>query len=150
MPSSAYVTMATAAEAVAAIHRLHSRLFLDRCVMVELAPVREDSREKARQQKPPATGVSMSQQYRERRGMVYELDCSGQRLTLRLLFQEEQSSQRRIEASVRELEAAATGATLQLALGAVAEEWARLSAERGAPEIAWAEVTAVLKTVRAL
>lgn len=148
-PSSAYVTMATPEAADAAIQRLHSRLLHDRIVMVSLAAGVEAGQGKLRQPKLAAASVSISQQYRERRGMVYELDCSSVLLTVRIFFQADDADGRRVEACAGDCVADASGATVGSALAVLAERWTSLS-EPVAPRIDWPEVVAVLKSVRAV
>lgn len=147
--SSAHVTMATPEAADAAVQRLHSRLLDDRIVMVSLVAPTEAEHGKLRRPKLAAASVAISQQYRERRGMVYELDCSGVPLTVRMFFQEGDTAGRRVEASAGDCVADASGATLEAALTVLGERWTRLSEPR-APQIEWAEVVAALKTVRAV
>ena len=152
-PSSAYVTMGSLGEAEAAVRRFHGRLFLDRSVMVGHAPAGETRPDEPRKAKPAAAGVSISQQYRERQGMVYELDCAGLRLTLRFFFRENDRSPRRVEATAnqgQDFVAEATGATRESALVAVADTWRHLAVEPPAPELDWSGVTAALRLVRAV
>jgi RNA recognition motif-containing protein len=152
-PSAAYVIMASPGEAEAAINKFHGRLFQDRSVMVALAPGPQGAVAEARKPKPVATGVSISQQYRDRHGMVYELDCAGVQLTLRFFFQEDETAARRVEAASsqrKELVAQATGATRELALHAVAEAWSSLAVDPPAPEVDWTEIAGALRLVRAI
>lgn len=152
-PSAAYVTMATAREAEAAIQKFHGRLFHDRSVMISPMPAAEGEPSEARKTKATATSVSISQQYREREGMVYELDCAGLQLTLRFSFQEDENSPRRVEATAnrgREFVAEATGATRELALVAVASAWRELAGDPPPPELDWAEIMTALRMVRAV
>lgn len=152
-PTSAYVTMGTAAEADAAVRKLHGRLFHDRSMMVTPAPAAETVVEEHKVV-PKSTRVAISQQYRERQGMVYELDCAGVPLTLRFFFQDEGSSERHVEARVMtpsaELTAQGAGVTREAALIALAQAWQALAVEPPAPELAWTEITAVLRAVRAI
>jgi len=152
-PSAAYVIMGSLGEAEAAINKLHGRLFQDRCVMVSLASLTQTVEAETRKAKPASTGVSISQQYRDRHGMVYELDCAGVPLTLRFFFQEDGTDARRVEAASkqgRELVAEGTGPTRELALRAVAETWSHLPVDPPAPELDWTEIAAALRLVRAV
>lgn len=154
-PSSAFVTMASSSAADEAVRKLHGRLFLDRSLMVNLAPGSDaDGRERERERKakPTSPGVTVSQQYRERGGMAYELDCSGVRLTLRFFFADtEPGDAQRVEARTGlddGFVVQATAATRALALQAVAEAWRALPSTPAAPQLDWELVSAALKTVR--
>ena len=152
-PSSAFVTMATASGAEEAIRKLHGRLFHDRSVMVALAPEGRGDSARHAKAKPASVGVSVQQQYRERLGMAYELDCSGLRLTVRFFFQDDASKVQRVEvrATLRsDFVAEATAATRELALLAAAEVWKHPPGDAQAPELDWAQVMTALKAVRAV
>lgn len=151
--TSAYVTMATLDGAEAAVRRLHGRLFHDRSVMVALAPQSESAGGRAAVAPPSKVGVSVQQQYRERHAMVYELDCSGLRLSLRFFFPNEGASDQRVEARAiqgADFVAEATAGTRGLALQAVADAWKHPSDSGSSPEVDWEGVGVALKTVRAV
>lgn len=154
-PLSAYVTMATPADADAAIRKLHGRLFHDRSMMVSLAPPSSESQvEEPKQVEPHSPRVAVSQQYRERLGMVFELDCGGVPLTLRFSFPDDAGGERhaevRVVSSSEELVVAGSGQTREAALAAAAEAWQRLETTPPAPALAWDEINTVLRTVRAI
>src|SRR5215213_7425265 len=80
--SSAFVTMASSADAEQAIRRLNGSSFDGRSLMVTLLPgkapggQRSGERDGARAPKAPPT-IAITQQYRERHNMTYELDYEG-------------------------------------------------------------------------
>jgi hypothetical protein len=154
LATSAYVTMATTTGAKEAVRTLHGRLFHDRSVMVTLGHGSESGSREDRKRKESPASVSMAQQYRDRHGMIYELDCEGLRLTLRFFFPEEGGNDaRRVEATTNQgaqLVVEATAPTRELALAAVAEAWGRLPAEPPAPTLDWTKIAAVLRVVRAV
>lgn len=152
-PSSAYVTMATRGAAEQAVSKLHSRLLHDRSVMVSVAHGGDSSDRPERKPKASPVAVSIAQQYRDRHGMTYELDCSGLSLRLRFFFPAETGGEHRLEAHTSQapqLVVEATAPTRELALAAVAEAWRQLPAEQGAPLLDWALVVTALQAVRAV
>lgn len=149
-PRSACVVMASPQEADLAIRQYDGRLFHDRNVYLSLT---SEGYEGVPQPKPTAKPVSVTQQYRERQGMAYELDCAGARLTLRFAFSDDAGGPRRVEAMTDggELDIVhASGTTRELALAALAETWRLLPRDPAVPPIDWAEVTAALRSVRAI
>jgi RNA recognition motif-containing protein len=153
-PSSAFVTMATASAAEEAVRRFHGRLFHDRSVMVVIAGEGDYEAARRANAKPKtAPSVAVQQQYRERNGMAYELDCTGLRLTVRFSYQDAGCKEHRVEvkATLRsDYVAEATAATRELALMAVAEVWGRPVDGPPAPTLDWPAITTALKSVRAV
>lgn len=152
VPSAAYITMATPGGAVKAVGRLHGRLHHDRSLMVttEAPPERVDGKPAPARVVP---GVTIAQQYRDRLGLSYELDCAGTRLTLRFLFPIEGESGWRLEAQFgtgAKYVADATAATRRQALDALSNSWAHATAEAPAPDVDWAAVAVALKAVKAM
>jgi hypothetical protein len=153
-PSSAYVTMATRGAAEQAVSKLHSRLLHDRSVMVSLAHGGDNNDRPERKPKASPAAVAIAQQYRDRHGMTYELDCLGLSLTLRFFFPPEVGEgEHRVVAHTSQapqLVVEATAHTRELALAAVADAWRQLPAEQAAPVLDWALVVTALQAVRAV
>lgn len=89
---------------------------------------RNDSRGSAAAKRPPDPSVRITQQFRERRNMTYELDCSGVALVLRVFFPENApDSDWRIEACAGNSEPAssisASASSKALALKNIAQNW---------------------------
>ncbi|HYQ16212.1 MAG TPA: RNA-binding protein, partial [Polyangiaceae bacterium] len=151
---SVFVTMATLSAAEEAVRKLHGRLFHDRSMMVALLAVNEADMPRAAKGKPKPAAVTVAQQYRERQGMVYELDCSGLRLTVRFSFQDGGSKVEHAEARATrgsDFVVEATAASRELALVAVAEAWRQQTpGSPTAPELDWSAVVTALKAVRAV
>lgn len=150
--SSAYVRMSTQAAAERAAASLQGTILLGRSLVISHAP-EEQPRGRKRDGKDaePASNARITQQYRERLSMTYELSCHSARLTVRIFFTDpEQPSRWRIEASTAQAGcvAEATDASRELALRGVADAWAKLPS--GAPELDWAAIAAALKAVRAV
>ncbi len=157
--SAAYVTMATSVGADRALKILHGRLHGDRTLMIsrvsaEGTGVSAPSAPAARgstTQAGPAT-VSMTQQYRDRLGLTYELSCSGKLLTLRFVLPSDDAHDWRIEARLTPGSSppvTAEAMTREQALRALiaacsahdqAEHW----------QLDWAGVTSALRAVRGL
>jgi len=159
--STAYVTMATPASAALAVGKLHGRLLHDRSLMVSLV-LGEDNHTRAPRKAAvvaPIT-VTVSQQYRDRHGMIYELSCppgesgaaAAHRLTLRFLFPTDDAQPWRVQAHAGQSEASTiegTGMTRELALQAVTRAWEE-DQTGNVPAVCWTEVAAALKAVRAI
>jgi RNA recognition motif-containing protein len=145
--SSAYVSMSTQAAAERAATSLHGTVLHGRALVISHAPepeARGRKRESTKEEEP--TAARITQQYRERLAMIYDLSCHGSPLTVRMCFPEaETPSIWRVEARSGQGEAvvSATGASRELALRAVAESWST-------PELDWVAIAGALKTVRAI
>ncbi len=101
---------------------------------------------------PPA--IAITQQYRERHNMTYELHCSGEALVLRVFFPLETApAEWRIEARGKHGAEAVvlerSAATREQAFQAICAAWpSSLSGSKGSYD--WDGVTQVLRSVRAL
>jgi hypothetical protein len=153
LTTAAHVTMVTAAGAAAAVGRLHGTLLHDRSVMVSLV-LGDNERASGRKANDSAAarGVRITQQYRDRRGMFYELDCTAFLLTLTFVFPEQDGHDWCVQASTAasakdKLEA--TGGTRGRAFDALAEVWDQTPRETSV-HVPWSEVRDALKSVRAL
>jgi RNA recognition motif-containing protein len=156
--SSAFVTMASSADAELAIRRLNGSSLDGRSLMVTLMPGRagndhrSENREGSRKAKAPPA-VSITQQYRERHNMTYELDCQGTRLILRMFFPPlSGGSDWRVEARYGGEAGVVekTAATRARALQEISEAWSALVATQALPSFDWVAVTRVLQSVRAI
>lgn len=100
--------------------------------------------------------LKITDQSRDRNGMVYDLKAEGNRLTVRIFPRENPTEQNewRIEARVSSAPEALTvtqwGATRTEALQEVGKVWVSLAAEQGLPTFDWAAVAVALNAVRAL
>lgn len=147
IPSAAYVTMATAAGAAAAVNTLHGRLLHDRSVMVSVTSS-EKSERVAAPSKPKSSSVAVAQQYRDARCMTCELEWSGRRLTLQFFFPDDDGiwcvQARASMGGAGFVEAKAQ--TRELALAAVVKAWQ----EQHEGDMPWDEVLAALRSVRVI
>jgi hypothetical protein len=155
--SSAFVTMATSAAADKAVLQLQGRLHCDRILMISRASGdagRSPSRATAAEgQSPPKEAiVAITQQYRDRHALTYELSCSGGLLTLRFLFPPDDTQDWRVEARLLPgppLAVTASAPTRERALRALVEAWKEVPSQAGSqPD--WERVAAALRGVRAL
>lgn len=93
-------------------------------------------------------------QFRDRRSMVYELDCGSSKLALTMSEAPPPSGLWQAGASVRQPGASpalsASGPSRGEALSAVAREWERLGALAGYPNLDWTAIRAALAAVRAV
>lgn len=103
-PSAAYVTMANSTGADRAVTSLHGRLHGDRTLMISrlagggsASPPGQATRSAATKERP---GVAVTQQYRDRLALTYELSCSGKLLTLRFVLPPDDAHDWRIEARI--------------------------------------------------
>src|SRR3954471_10522235 len=129
-PPAAYITMATSAAAEQAMRRLNGTLLDGRPMMVSVLPERssdERREDKKAAARAHAAIIAVTQQYRERHNMTYELDCPVGRLTLRIFFPPDAARPEwRIEARSNRsgaLTVDKSAATRELALKEVAEAW---------------------------
>ena len=99
--------------------------------------------------------IAITQQYRERHNMTFELDCSGEALVLRVFFPLETApAEWRIEARGKHGGEAVVidrvAATRELAFQAICGAWPAGSLPAGKASYDWEGVTRVLRSVRAL
>jgi cold-inducible RNA-binding protein len=150
-PSSAYVTMSNPEAAEKAVRDLHGKILEGRLLGVSLVTQNEGGgRRKPQASKPNAV---IAQQYRERDGMAYELDCEGVRLTVRFSFADEGNAGRRAEARTNQAGSVAVhavGATREQALTTLVESWRGVASNASTPELDWQAIMAALRDVRAL
>ena len=169
-PPSAFITMATSAAAEQAVRRLNGTSLAGRTLMVSLMPEQSAASKRAEERaddrandRDPAErkaaakvrpNVALTQQYRERHNMTYELDCLGVRLTVRVFFPAEGAADWRIEArsgvGAEAFVIDKAASTRELALREICEAWQASSAPSAAPSVDWQAVTLALKTVRAV
>jgi RNA recognition motif-containing protein len=151
---SAYVRMSNAAGAQRATARLHGTLLHGRSLMISAAPEEERARKRSHKKEEPETSARITQQYRERASMTYELACQGVRLTVRMFFPEALSpSNWRVEVSTNGVSASAAQAShtsRELALRAAADAWRALPRDAATLELDWPAIEAALKSVRAV
>ena len=149
--SAAYVRMSTLAAAERAAASLHGTILLGRSLVISHAH-EEQPRGRKRDGKnaEAASSARITQQYRERMSMTYELSCHSARLTVRMFFPDaETPSVWRVEALTNQGGAAvsATAGSRELALLAVGESW---KTSPNAAELDWPAIAAALKAVRAI
>jgi hypothetical protein len=156
-PSAAYVTMATSSDAERALKALHGRLHGDRTLMISrlsgegasASPSAQATRGAATKER---ASVVVTQQYRDRLALTYELSCSGKLLTLRFVLPPDDAHDWRIEARVM------PGSSAPMTAEAMTREQAfrALIAARDGHEHAedwqldWGGVAAALRAVRGL
>lgn len=147
--SSAYVRMSTTAAAERAAANLHGTLLLGRSLVISHAHEAEPRGRKRDKGEEPVSRARITQQYRERMSMTYELSCDRAKLIVRMFFPDaETPSIWRVEARTDEQTAVdASAASRELALLAVGEGW---KVAPNAPELDWPAIAAALKTVRAI
>ena len=157
------VAVAAAAVVVAAAVVMGGdRPFFGRAPNVGYVPGRDftGSQPEGRNPPGPAKGVPgkaivITQQYRERHNMTYELDCAGEALVLRVFFPPETGpAEWRIEARGKGAGDAIVvdrvAATRELAFQAICGAWPTASAPTSKACYDWEGVTQVLRSVRAL
>jgi hypothetical protein len=103
----------------------------------------------------PGKAITITQQYRERHNMTYELDCAGEALVLRVFFPPEAGPvEWRIEARGKgagePVVVDRAAATRELAFQAVCGAWPTASLPTTSGSYDWDGVTQVLRSVRAL
>lgn len=154
-PSAAYITMATPAAADRAVHELQGRLHCDRTLMVSRMFGGSDRSRSAAADRRSTTNdsiVAMTQQYRDRHALTYELSCSGGLLTLRFVFPADDAQDWQLEARAvpgPPLAVTASAPTRERALLALIAAWADVP-DQPTPIPDWDRVTAALRAVRAL
>lgn len=150
--SSAYVRMSTEAAAERAATSLHGTVLLGRSLVISHSAEPETRGRKSKDAEP-VSNARITQQYRERLAMTYELACHSTRVTVRMFFPEADAPTRwRIDARTDKGEAVveASGGSRELALNAVAEAWRALPSSASTPELDWTAIAVALKSVRAL
>lgn len=157
-PSAAFVTMASFQDADRALNKLHGRLHADRVLVIsrvsgDSAPARDPSGRTARNAAATEARVAMTQQYRDRRGLTYELSCSGKLLTLRFVFPVDDTDGWQVEARMLPGPPAAvtaSGMTRERAFRELIDAWSASGGQLTAPlEVDWEGVAAALLAVRA-
>ena len=136
------------------------RPFSGRAPVVDYVPGRDFTGSQPEGRKPPAAAknpaaIVITQQYRERHNMTYELDCGGEALILRVFFPPEAGpAEWRIEARGKGAGEAVVvdrvAATRELALQAVSGAWPLPAQPTGPASYDWVGVTAVMRSVRAI
>jgi hypothetical protein len=140
----ACVTMASDEDASAALDQLDGESFEGRVLRVSDSPLTKGDE--------PSRRVRIKQQFRERMKMVYDFDCNGAPLTLRVSAGDGESW--RIEA--RSTEAAdavvveAVGATRRAALEDVVKRWNESAATAGVRELDGEALISALREVKAV
>lgn len=149
--SAAYVTMATGASALKAVDALHGTMLHDRMLLVSVAPGSGASARKGERKVDAASGVHITQQYRDRHAMSYELDSAGSRLTLTFAFPEHDGAAWRLRAAIagEQLGVEASAHSRELAYMALSEACEHSAGSRLA-SVHWLEVAAALRSVRAI
>lgn len=150
--SAAYVTMATGASALKAVHALHGSVLHDRILLVALAPGSNPSARIAEPKVDAAPGARITQQYRDRHGLSYELDSAGSRLTLTFMFPDHQGAAWRVRAAIMGEQLGyveASAESRELALTALGELCGDSSTSLLAG-ILWLDVAGALRAVRAI
>ena len=143
----AFVTMATAAEARAAMQKLDGAVFEERRLRVNVAG---DSEQQPRSKTKIPEAARITSQFRERATMVYELDCTGTALSIKMGPEDPRELAWRLEVSVRGTSdvASASGQTRVAALEALVAEASSALGVLGALD--WAAIKVALTTVRAV
>jgi hypothetical protein len=101
-------------------------------------------------------GLRITNQYRSRRGMMYELECNGNNLDVHVTARENAGDPAdwRVDARLGHAEDAATitewGDTRAAALERVGRSWAEQCWARSLPSFDWEHVAKALTLVRAL
>lgn len=154
-PSAAYITMGTPRGAEKAAHDLQGRMHGDRLLMVTRIFGDPDRARSVSDARPSATDpatVTLTQQYRDRHALTYELSCAGGLLTLRFLFPPDDAHDWQVEARVvpgSQVAVTASAPTRERAFRALAEAWSNAPSEPG-PGPDWEKVAAALRAVRAM
>jgi hypothetical protein len=104
----------------------------------------------------PRPAVRITNQFRKREAMVYDLRCEDIHLTIEITPRENADGlgEWRVEAHAREdaekPSIGEPGATRDEALRAVARAWAAKGGSRGFPPLDWAAVSVAMLAVRAI
>lgn len=147
----AFVTMETAAEAHHAMTQLNGAMFEDRRLRVNMAGDRDPAQAKA-----TAALAKITSQFRERRNIAYELDCSGVALAIKMFPEDAREETWRIEASVKQEEnpdaivVSASAPTRSAALEEVARSWSQNERVSGKLAFDWSAIKQALASVGAV
>jgi hypothetical protein len=145
----AFVTMATEAEARAAISQLDGVMFEDQRLRVNDAnESRDRGKEREESKARDKNRMRITSQFRERMNMAYELEGEGLKLSIRIWPNEADQNSWRIEAKPKGAEKGAMGEgkTRAQALEAASEVWRA----ENLPAVDWRALTEALVTVRAV
>jgi hypothetical protein len=110
----------------------------------------EKAREKAKKDDKPK--VRITQQFRERANMAYDLDCSGSRITVRVFETPKEPQAWRVEARTSDTAEAVAGhgGTRADAFHALTLSWVETALTRGLPTFDWEAIGRAMTAVRAL
>ncbi|MGH7281044.1 MAG: RNA recognition motif domain-containing protein [Polyangiaceae bacterium] len=144
-----FVTMENAAEAQVAMSKLNGAMLDEKRLRVNIAGERDHSRVEA-----PVT-ARITSQFRERTNMVYELNCEGTRLTIKMFPEDVNGEAWRLHAFVKSatdevVGIEATSATRASALAELARGWQEAASPTSAFKLDWPAITQALATVRAI
>jgi len=159
--AAAVAVVAAAAVAVAVVAdviMVGDRPFSGRAANPGYVPGRDFTGSQPEGRKPSGDAPSkivITQQYRERHNMTYELDCAGVALVLRVFFPSEAGPvEWRMEARGKGAGEAIVidkvAATRELAFEAICGAWPGASLPTTTPSYDWVSVTQVLRSVRAI
>ena len=157
MRGYAFVTMATDAEARVAITKMNGAMFDDRPLRVnEAGEQREDGARSRNTESTPR--VKITSQFRERQNMVYELDCLGTTLTLRVFPTPTETGgeswrlEARTNSATTTVDAmiSASAPTRAEALEQIGRDWFERTAELNLPTVDWGAIALAMKGVRGI
>jgi hypothetical protein len=98
--------------------------------------------------------VRITDQFRDRRGMVYDLKCSEIRISISISASSEDQTDWRAEATAKLLPAppivCGTGSSREAAVRVLADDWTKRHASEGLPYLDWEAIRGALTTVRAI
>lgn len=144
-----FVTMENAAEAQVAMAKLNGSMMDEKRLRVNIAGERDHSRVEA-----PVT-AKITSQFRERTNMVYELDCEGTRLTIKMFPEDPNGDTWRLHAFVKSatdeiVGLEASSSTRGAALADLARRWPEAESPTSMFKLDWPAITQALATVRAI
>ncbi len=146
----AFVTMATAASAQAAVERLNGAMLDGRQLRVSIA-----GGERTRTATKRVETTRITSQFRERRNMSYELECDGRKLLIKSFHPDGPQDACRMEASTnqanssQQLTHSATGATRAQALQDIAQAW-QADPTTSTVILDWPAITGAMAAVHAI
>jgi hypothetical protein len=98
--------------------------------------------------------VRITDQFRDRRGMVYDLKCAGIRISISISASSEDQKDWRAEATAKLLPpppvVCGNGSSRAAALRVVADAWIERGMSDGLPPVDWEAIRGALTTVRAI
>lgn len=155
---SAVVRMSSAAGAERALSELNGAAFAGQLLLVEAAPDDDGDRRRAGNRKQEQTdddrpGARITQQYRERANLTYELDCSGATLVIRMCFPSTTGQWRIVVHASRDADTpstAAVAASRMEAFRSVVRACREGVGVAGLERVDWDAVEQVMVKVRAL